>query len=265
VHSIKKAKKPMNKFNILFLILLISCNNKKEETNALKGKNDSLKIEVKSQQSNQIVQSADTVKIGDTLRINYKENKEILEILKLLPNKSMGSWEWPKSERDEMIKSISKNNYFIDKTPNYNNIKYIKTNTIGIQVVDGFWKMSIYKIALNNYIVITDDIVGDGNDLISFEYKNGNLTEIEFNSLFDGLQKNLLKNTDEKDCAELLEDNLLTFTYDFKEKQNITINSWLLNKDENENCFKGNTLNYKFNPEFKKFTLESVIWKAKEE
>jgi ribosomal 50S subunit-recycling heat shock protein len=253
----------MNKFYISFLILFISCSNK-TETSALKENNDSLKTEVKSQESNQKVQSADTVKIADTIRINYKENKEILEILKLLPNKSMGSWEWPKSERDEMIKSISKNNYYIDTTPNYNNIKYIKTNTIGIQVVDGFWTMSIYKIALNNYIVITDDLVGDGNDLISFEYKNGNLTEIEFNSLFDGLQKNLLKDADEKDCAELLEDDLLTFSYDFKEKQNITINSWLLNKDENENCFKGNTLNYKLIPELKRFTLESIIWKINE-
>jgi hypothetical protein len=248
----------MSKYYIFFLILFISCKNKNQETNTLKENNGFNKIELKSQQSSQKIQLVDTIKI------DYDKHKEILEILKLLPSKSMGSWEWSKTERDEMIQSISKNNYIIDTTPDFNNVKYIKTNTIGIQVVDGFWTMSIYKIAQNNYIVITDDLVGDGNDLISFEYKDENLTEIEFKNLFDGLQTNMLKNAEEKDCVELLDDNLLTFTYDFKEKQNITISSWSLNKDENENCFKGNTLNYKFNTELKKFTLENIIWKIEE-
>jgi hypothetical protein len=248
----------MNKFNVFFLLLLISCNNKKAENNTLKENNNSLKTKVKNVQIDQKVQFSDTIKI------NYNENKEILEILKLLPNKTMASWEWTKNEREEMVQSISRNNYFVDTTPNYNNIKYIKTNIIGTQVVDGFWKMSIYKIAPNNYIVITDDIVGDGNDLMSFEYKNGTLTEIEFSSLFNGLQKKLLKNPDEKDCSELLEYNLLTFDYDFDQKQNVTISSWFLKKGEHENCFKGNILNYKFIPELKKFDLQSITWKTEE-
>jgi hypothetical protein len=247
----------MNKFNIFFLLLLISCNNKKAE-NTVKENNKSLKTEVRNAQIEQKVQSSDTIKI------NYNENKEILEILKLLPNKSMESWEWIKSEREEMVQSISRNNYFIDTTPNYNTIKHIKTNTICTQVVDGSWTMSIYKIAQNNYIVITDDMVGDGNDLMSFEYKNGSLKEIEFSSLFNGLQKNLLKNPDAKECAELLEDNLLTFDYNFNEKQKVTISSLFFKKGKNENCLKGNTLNYKFIPELKKFELQSITWKIDE-
>lgn len=254
----------MSKFNIFFLLLLISCSNKKTATEALKETNDSLNTEMTSQESSEKDQLQDTAKRADTIRINYNENKKILEILKCLPNKSMGSWEWTQSEREEMVASISKNNYFIDRTPNYNDIKYVKINTIGTQVVDGFWVMSIYKISQDDYIVITDDIVGDGNELFSFEYKNGSLTEIEFDTLFDGMQKKLLKNAVEKKCVELLDDNLVTFTYDFSDKQNVTISSSSLNKEENENCFKGNTLNYKFNPELKKFSLESIIWEINE-
>src|SRR5690606_37076269 len=104
----------------------------------------------------------------DTIPINYSANIQILEILKAIPNECMGSWEWTMEDRVKSVDFISKNNFLVDSTKMYNDIKYLKHNTMGIQVVDGFWTLSIYELDNNRHIVITNDIVGDGNDIKAF-------------------------------------------------------------------------------------------------
>lgn len=247
-------------FFFLFLIL-ISCKKNESEHVEIKKTIDTLKAKTGSKKE-AIAIGTEAEKFADTVWINYEDNKILLEILQKIPDKSMGTWEWSKEERKEMVKSISKNNYYIDTTKNFNDIKYIKPNTIETQVIDGYWTMSIYKIKDNNYIVITNDITGDGKDLIAYEYKERELIDIDIDKFFENIPTNLLKQNDEKNCTDLLEDGLLIFDFDFRSRQFVTISSETLNEDENGNCLKGNSLNYKFIPQEKTFELESINWRT---
>jgi len=196
----------------------------------------------------------------DTIRINYLEHKDLLSILTVLPDSSMKSWDWKENERKDFVRFIEKNNFTVDITKGYNDIIEIKPNTIRIKVVDGLWVLSIYKIKSNNYIVITDDIVGDGNDIMSFEYNNGKLTCIELDKLFGDYFAELLIDRNKSNCTEFLDENKIGFEYNFEDEEKVTIeNSWNL-KEENNRCFKGNTLAFTFNRMTKKFDLTKVYW-----
>ena len=196
----------------------------------------------------------------DTIRINYLEHKDLLSILTVLPDSSMKSWDWKENERKDFVRFIEKNNFTVDITKGYNDIIEIKPNTIRIKVVDGLWVLSIYKIKSNNYIVITDDIVGDGNDIMSFEYNNGKLTCIELDKLFGDYFAELLIDRNKSNCTEFLDENKIGFEYNFEDEEKVFIeNSWNL-KEENNRCFKGNTLAFTFNRMTKKFDLTKVYW-----
>ncbi|OAD44551.1 hypothetical protein [Polaribacter atrinae] len=199
----------------------------------------------------------------DTISVDYLKNKKLLDILKVLPESTMRSWEWKKVDREKTVSFIEKNNFIIDTTEMYNNIKYIQPNTIGIQVVDGFWTLSIYQFEENDFFIVTNDIVGDGNDIQTFNFKNNELTPTKMINWFNDFDsKLLLKNSTE--CIELLEDNQLTFEYDFRDKNMIKISSWLLNKNESKGCLKGNSINYKLNKSNKTFDITIIYWKNNE-
>ena len=241
----------------LFILLIIafalqSCENKTKKKFT----------EVKEQ--NITADSSDNsanVEKQDTLKIKYSEHKNLLEILTKLPEEAMGSWKWSKNDRIDFVKFIQENDYTFSSSSYFSKISLIGPNAIGIQVVDGYWTLAIYKIQPKNYIVIANDIVGDGNDLLAFEYKDGKLGDVGFYNLFDKVYYNNLLINDKEECKDLIEDNLIGFEYDFTHTQDLTIsNSHYLKEEEHQDCLKGNRMNYKFNPNTKKFDLTEINW-----
>ena len=230
----------------LLVLFLFSCK-KNEEKSDSKISNEKAKDTLKTEEENEDFEKQ------DTLKINYLEHKNLLDILTILPDSSMGSWEWNKMERVEFVKKIQKNNYTMPPRSRFSTISLIQPNTLSIQVVDGHWVLSIYKVRPNNYIVITDDVVGDGNQFMAFEYLNGELKYIPFKNIFDHFLTTLIIDPNDEKCVEFFEDNYIGFEYDFIGTKKIHITNSLL--EESKSCFKGNTLDYEFNPAIKKFEL----------
>ncbi|PHS08592.1 MAG: hypothetical protein COA88_06410 [Kordia sp.] len=141
----------------------------------------------------------------------------------------------------------------------YNNIKYLKPNTLGIQVVDGFWTLSIYEFNENHSFIVTNNIVGDRNNIQTFNFINNKITPLKMINWFGGFEYKLLINNT-TDCIELLENNLVSYNYNFSDKDIVEI-SGALNKEESENCFKGNTIKYKLNKKDRTFDIVDVYWK----
>ena len=238
-------------FTLLGSSILLSCTNNASSVKAIETDTSTLQVSVVD-----YVEDYDnpaTVQEGDTIKINYQQNKDLLEILKIIPDKSMESWEWDKADRTNMVEDVKSYNYFIDTDKSYNNIVTIKPHFIKIQVVDGTWIMAIYPIGIEHFMVVTDDMVGGGNDLSFYEFKRGKLTEIEKTPFETSLINDFLGDKDNKECVRLLEDNLLFFKYDFEHKDRITIKSFL---EEDTHCLKWKTLIYRFNPEKKIFELD---------
>ncbi len=239
---------------IIFIIGFYSCEFKVKsvDNNERKGNHilvESLQFESKKE-----------IKFKDTIKINYSAHKTLLDILKILPETTMRSWEWSKKDRIQMVEFIKNNNYLIDSTETYNNIKYIKPNTIGIQVVDGFWTLSIYDFGKNGFLIVTNDIVGDGNDIQTFSFKNNKLTPTKMANWFCEFQYELLLNNSTT-CIDFLHENEWTYDYDFSDKEIVEISSWLLTEKKLNSCLKGNSIKYKLNLESKTFDIISVFWK----
>ncbi|WP_316823695.1 hypothetical protein [Pedobacter miscanthi] len=198
---------------------------------------------------------------ADTIKINFEQHKDILKIIPLLPDSAMGSWEWKKDERIKTIDFIKAHHYFIDTTKLYNNIKVIKSYYFRTQVVDGSWSISAYKIENDHFIVITNDMVGDGNDLNVYEFDQNTLKPIGIKNILGDYFQELLVDKQGEQCTKTLEDNEITFSYDFERKDLIEISSDYFSKKENSDCLKGNTLKYQFNTTLKKFELIEILWK----
>jgi len=194
----------------------------------------------------------------DTIDINYNKNKGILDILTLFPETNMGSWDWSQKDRIDLVNDIKINNFIIDTTEMFLNIKYVKPNTMGLTVVDGFWTLSVYDIDSNNKIIITNDIVGDGNSFETYELKNNELKIVNSDILFGDYFSKLLKNNSQE-CKDMLEDNMITFDYDFSNPEFIKISSWHINEEENQ-CFNGNTITLKLNKSKRLFETYNILW-----
>lgn len=234
---------------VLLVFTFISCKKKNQIQ-----KSKDLNTESQSN-TESIIEEKDPRK-PDTLKITYQEHKNLFDILTILPDSTMASWGWPKNDRIEWVKNIQKNNYAVNSPDYFSNISLIAPNTIRIGVVDGSWILSIYKKATNNYIVITDDIVGDGNDFHAFEYTNGNLSSISMEKLFNGFLKTILADKNDKNCLEFFDDNKIGFEYSFIGTKKIKISNSSL--EDNDGCFRGNTLNYEFNSETETFNLTDI-------
>lgn len=250
----------MKNFKILIVLILTigiySCNSKVKSNADAK---NSIKENQMSSDSSQF-ESKKEMKFMDTININYREHKTLLNVLKILPETTMASWEWSKKDRAKTVEFIKKNNHLIDSTEMFNTIKYIKPNTIGIQAIDGFWTLSVYEFNPNHYFVVTNDIVGDGNDVQTFIYINNELKPLKMINWFGDFDYKLLsENT--PNCIELLEENQWTYDYDFTDKNSVEISSWLITENESENCFKGNSIKYKLNKEHGTFDIVDVYWK----
>ena len=203
-----------------------------------------------------------TAKFSDTVQVNYIKNKELLELLPLLPKTAMGSWEWSKEERTAMVKSIAAHNYYVDTTANFNTIRKILPHYFETQVVDGVWSYGVYKIDTNRYLVLTDDHVGDGSDVHAFFIENGKPQETAIEKLTGNLVSQLVKDPEDKSCRTKLEDADFFFDYSFEVKNKITISSSYLEEQEYGQCLKGNTLTFEFNATEGTFDLQQITWNS---
>lgn len=241
----------MNKILLLCsLILCISCQKTEKNTT----------LDRKTLITPATATETISAKFSDTVQVNYTKNRELLELLPLLPETAMGSWEWSKEERTAMVKSIAAHNYFVDTTANFNTIKKILPHYFETQVVDGVWSYGVYKIDTNNYLVLTDDHVGDGSDVHAFFIKNGTPQETAIENLTGNLVSQLVKVPEDKGCKTKLEDADFFFDYSFEVKNKITISSPYLEQQDYEQCLKGNTLTFEFNAAEGTFDLLQITW-----
>lgn len=240
---------------LIFSIAFFSCKSKGDsDTKTNKAGNNATVV------SDTANPTDEKVIYADTIAIDYLKNKKLLDILKSLPESTMSTWTWSRPEREKTVAFIEKNNFIVDTTEMYNTIKYVEPNTIGIQVVDGFWTLSLYKFDENDFFVVTNDMTGDGNDIQTFNYKDNKLTPTKMTNWFrEFYVELLLSHSDE--CINLFEENELTFAYDFSNEHTIEISSILLNKNEHADCFKGNSITYRLNTSKKTFEVARIYWK----
>jgi hypothetical protein len=249
---------------LIFIILtltLLSCKNKTQNAVSTNTKlEDSLKIEISENNQNS--------NLINKVAIDYKINKDLLDIILLLPESAFPSWEWKLNDRIKWYNEIKENNFYIDDNPDYFNQTYFEPNKAGFTIVDGFWSINIYKTDENSYIVITDDIVGDGNSLNFFEVKSNKIKKyLDEKTIFSDFKEQLKKKENAENCVEKIEElNDPIFEFDFKSKNKVGIeSSWYLTKENYENCLIGNAIIYNFNPETKKFEIEKIYWKQKKQ
>lgn len=244
---------------ILFTLTIVSCKNKTlNAVSKTSNSKDTLKTELlkKNEKSNSI----------NKIDVDFKKNKDLLDIILLLPDSAFSSWEWKLEDRIKWYNEIKENGYYTDNNPDYFNQKYFEPNKAGFSIVDGFWSINIYRTSESSYIVITDDIVGDGNTLNIYEVKSNELRNYsDEEELFSNFKELLKKKEHTENCAEKFEEmNDPIFEFDFTKKNTIEIeSSWYLTKEDYENCLIGNAILYNFNPKTKKFEIEKIYWKAK--
>lgn len=245
-----------------YLVLLISCNS--AENNHQDKKADSILTTTESPNltSDTAQTTAARAAYSKIIKIDYEKNREILDILPLIPDSTMASWEWKKEERKEMVSSIAAQNQFTDTTENFNTISKVTPNYFETGVVDGVWTASLYKVSENHYILITNDIVGDGNKINAFEVKDRHITSLNLNNVIGANPgKLLLKDNSEKCKSVISEEEMGMFTYDFSDPSLISISSYYLNKKANSDCFKGNEVILKFDKNLKRFKFVKINWR----
>lgn len=250
----------MRKFLIvIFTLTILSCKNRAQNNNSTTSKsNDTIKVE----NSEDKKQSNSTNKVT----VNFKQNEDLLNIILLLPDSAFSSWEWKLEERVRWYNEIKENNSYTDDNPDYFTQKYFSPNKAGFSIVDGFWSINIYKTLENSYIVITDDIVGDGHSLNFYEVKFEGIEKyLDEKIIFSDFKEMLKKKETDDNCEEKFEEmNDPIFEYDFSNKNKIEIeSSWYLTKEDYDNCLIGNAIVYNFNPKNKRFEFEKVYWKPK--
>jgi hypothetical protein len=176
----------MKQLLLIFLTLtIISCKNQNQNQNqnqiSMASKpNDTIKTE------QQLISK-------DKVEIDFEKNKDLLDIILLLPEKAFSSWDWKLEERIKWYNEVKANNYYIDDNPDFFTQKYFEPRKAGFSIVDGFWSISIYKTTENTFIVITDDKVGDGNTLNFYEVKANTIKEYLNKKLIFSDFKELLK------------------------------------------------------------------------
>ncbi|WP_298396063.1 hypothetical protein [Flavobacterium sp.] len=246
---------------ILLTLVILSCENKNQNKVSTTLKTDDT---VKVAKSKDIKNSKSSKKVA----LDFVKNKDLLDIILLLPDSAFPSWEWKLKERMKWYTEIKENNFYTDDTPDYFNQIYFEPYKAGFSIIDGFWSINIYKTAENSYVVITDDVVGDGNSINSYEVKSNVLKNyLDEKTLFSDYIQQLIRKETTENCDEAFQElNDPIFEFDFSSKDKIVIeSSWYLTKENYENCLIGNAIVYNFNPKTKKFDVEKIYWKEKKE
>ncbi len=204
---------------------------------------------------NQVIKPA----YSDTVRINYTQNKVILDVLPLIPDSVFKTCKWSKAERQGMLTMLQTKNYFIDTTKDYNTIRKVTPDFFETVVVDGNFSMAAYRVSSNDYIFFEKNQVGDGSNLAAYEYADGRLTELNHDYLLGVYFDYFLINRDDQTCRQQLGEVWPYLDYDLSTKNEITVTA-ALDKKKGGTCFSGNILRLKFNPAYRRFDLESVAW-----
>ena len=172
---------------IIFTLTILSCKNKTQNAVSTTSKlDDTLKLE-----KSENIQNPNSI---NKVAIDYKINKDLLDIILLIPDSAFSNWEWKLNDRIKWYNEIKENNFYIDDNPDYFNQTYFEPNKAGFTIVDGFWSINIYKTVENSYIVITNDIVGDGNSLNFFEVKSNKIKKyLDEKTIFLNLKEQLKK------------------------------------------------------------------------
>ena len=237
---------------------ILSCENKTQNIVSTTSK---IKETIKDEKSESIQNTNSPNKV----KIDYKKNKDLLDIILLLPEEAFPSWEWKLNDRIKWYNEIKANNFYFDDNSEFFNQVYFEPNKACFKIVDGVWSINIYKTNENSYIVITDDIVGDGNSLNFYEVKSNIIQNLDEKNIFPDFREQLKKKVNTENCKEKFEEmNDPIFEFDFTNMNKIEIeSSWNLTKENYETCLNGNAIVYNFNPETKKFDIEKIYWKAK--
>ncbi len=244
---------------ILLTLTIISCKNKTQDTvSTISKPKDAVKVE--HLENNPKPSSKNRVEI------DFEKDKDLLDIILLLPDSAFSSWKWKLEDRIKWYNEIKNNNYYTDDNPDYFNQKYFEPNKAGFSIVDGFWSINIYKTTQNSSIVIADDIVGDGHSLNFYEVKSNKIKQyLNEKTIFSDFKEQLKKKENTENCEEKFEEmNDPIFEFDFTINNKVEIeSSWHLTKENYENCLIGNAILYNFNPKTKKFEVEKIYWKPK--
>jgi len=245
---------------LICILTIASCKKQlPDEISVVSGINDTVKNV--ATENNKILNSVNRV------AVDFTKNKDLLDIILLLPEKSFSSWDWKSEDRIQWYKEIKANNYYIDDDPNFFNLKYLKPNEAGFSIVDGFWSINIYKTSENTFVVVTNDRVGDGNTLNFYEVKSNTIKEcLNENLLLPDHKEYLKKKVSDANCDEQFEElNDPIFVYNFSGPNKIEIeSSWYLTEESYSDCFIGNAIQYNFNPQLKKFEVAKIYWKPKQ-
>ena len=244
---------------IILTLTMISCKNHTRDQALSTAK---LKHSIKTDYA----ENEEHLNSKNKVEIDFAKNKDLLDIILLLPEESFSSWEWKLEERIKWYNEIKTNNFYIDDKPDFFTQKYFEPNKAGFSIVDGFWSINIYKTTENTYIVVTDDISGDGNRLNFYEVKSDKIKKHLNEKLMFSDHKEFLKKKDaDENCGKKFEElNVPIFQYNFSNKNKIEIeSSWYLTEEKYSNCLIGNAILYNFNPQTKKFEIEKIYWKPK--
>lgn len=250
----------MKQITFLFLVVsLISCTNQSKN-------NEATIPEVKDTLQKEVVEKENATTTKKIVKVNFEKNKELLDIILLLPKESFSSWDWEIADRMKWYNEIKENNYYIDSDSQFFTQNYLEPNQAEFQIVDGSWSINIYKTNENSYIVITDDKVGDGNELHIYEFKSNQLKKYsDENTLFSNYKEQIKNKNNTTNCTEKFDElEGPIFVFDFSKENQIEIeSSWFITKEEYADCFLANAIRYHFNPQTKKFDIEKAYWKAK--
>jgi hypothetical protein len=238
-------------------VFILSCSSQKERAEIV----DSLKIE-------EMVISNEKP-FSDTVWIKNQEEQFLLKVLTMLPDSAMGtSWKWSIQERKQMVDEGIKRLYLINNSECCHRKKIKSQYNFFTTVVDGNWEMVLFKISEDNFIVITDERVGDGDGLNAFELNGDNLTALPVSEVIPKtirlFYKSPLSPSDEEEISDYEKNgNESVFLEYLFLQDKIVIGQYLgkgdVQKTHNK-VYNGNRLDLNFNKKTKRFDIGKIYW-----
>lgn len=184
---------------------------------------------------------------------DYERYKTLLEVLRVLPDASMASWEWPAHDRRNWVDDVKRKGLTLDSTGTYR-VRSIHPHYLKYQVVDGYWTMAIYPQA-KGWLVITDDVVGDGHSINVYHYDGKAIAASH--DFIDDLLTGFMRDPKRGDCTSYFDDSA-GFHFDFSVPDRIEVGMPGIDKVSQGECFKGNRAIFDWKDG--KFVLRSIIW-----
>ena len=192
---------------------------------------------------------------GKKVRVDYDANKELLEILCLLPDSAMASWEWKAIERRRWVDDIKTKGFVLDTSETVMNVKTIKPHFLDYQVVDGTWKLAIYKFGPRNRLVFTDDVTG-GHDINIFLFDGKQLQARP--DFLQALRVALLPADAADDCAGTWAEDFPFFDFDCSRENSLLVTMPPIDRVSNDQCLIGNKVTFGISGDG--FKVEKAEW-----